>query len=87
MIPVATYEEGKELIKGKVCGECQALLTLYGLGPPQFSWAVGCTQNKEHMGLVKVKSLSQVYDEGGSVPLIVANKIEQARRRKAGGKQ
>ena len=75
---VVSYEEGKELVKRCVCGECGAPLTLpwggaYGIN----SHIVRCSENLEHEGFVKQASYTEIMQRGEAIPIEVANVIER----------
>jgi len=75
-------QEGKRLVKTHVCAECGGELTLpwggaYGIE----NYVIRCGENPDHEGFVKPKSYTQAYNDGDPLPIEIANRIEDKRRK------
>mgnify|MGYP001589901997 FL=1 len=60
------------------CSVCGGMLTVAFLDG---QLRIRCGNDKAHQGHRKIKSYSQMYDEGEAIPISIANNIERKRRR------
>lgn len=73
----------RELLRTAMTHECSECGGLLGVAFQDGQLRIRCGNDKAHQGHRKIKSYSQMYDEGEGLPITIANNIEKRRRKMA----
>jgi hypothetical protein len=77
-----TSKQAEDITKTCRCSVCDGLLSLaWGGSFGLHDYIIRCGNDRAHVGYTKVKSFTQLYDDGEALPLPIANAIERRRKK------